>query len=114
MLKPDYLDYLGQLTLSESISDILFVHATPNRPEDWDYIFTIHDARRQFSLFNEDICFIGHSHSPVLFIESKQRPRYKIRFDTQLTLEQNERYIINVGSVGQPRDSNPRAFLRHL
>ncbi len=56
-------------------------------------------AKVQFQYFNEKICFIGHSHLPGIFPE---KGFYNGK------LEKNSRYIINVGSVGQPRDGDWR------
>ena len=71
--------------------DILFVHSTPLIPEDWNYILTQYGAEKQFNYFMESVCFIGHSHRPEVFKSV------------------DDRLIINVGSVGQPRDGNPDA-----
>lgn len=107
-LKAEFRAFLSDLPLSYAFDVILFVHATPEHPEEWDYIFYIDDAIRNFEAFDEQICFIGHSHFPVIFIKSNHS-NYQISRETQLIVKGNERYLINIGSVGQPRDMDPRA-----
>ena len=84
--------YLKKLPFSYSKKNLLFVHSTPDRPEMWRYVFSLAEAQFQFDKFNEKICFIGHSHVPAMYKKSGE-----------------DRKIINIGSVGQPRDLNPRA-----
>jgi diadenosine tetraphosphatase ApaH/serine/threonine PP2A family protein phosphatase len=65
------------------------------------------DAEPQFAYFAEPICFIGHTHQPAVFLAdptgTQSLPPRTFRLDPA------RRYIINVGSVGQPRDRDPRA-----
>lgn len=109
-IEPSARQYLEGLALVYSIEpDLRFVHATPGNPERWDYIFTIADATRQFRQFNEKICFVGHSHVPGV-IEMQRDGRVEATLASS-KIEQGCRYIVNVGSVGQPRDGDPRACL---
>ena len=88
--------------------DALFVHASPAHPRAWEYLFHVRDAERNFAAFTERFCLIGHSHSPGSFI---QTPKGVISTfpGKRIGLEDENRYIINAGSVGQPRDGDPRA-----
>lgn len=101
--------YLSQLPITDKITkdDIFLVHSTPKRPEEWDYIFTFEDALENFRYFTQKICFIGHSHVPVV-IEMDKHGTLEILRD-EVKIKDGFRYIINVGSVGQPRDGNPDA-----
>jgi diadenosine tetraphosphatase ApaH/serine/threonine PP2A family protein phosphatase len=83
--------YLKGLSLAFAESGIFCVHSTPTYPEKWNYIFSKEEAARHFDAFKESICFIGHSHIPAEF-ESRN----------------GKRRIINIGSIGQPRDRDPR------
>jgi diadenosine tetraphosphatase ApaH/serine/threonine PP2A family protein phosphatase len=83
------------------------VHATPFEPESWHYILSPNHALAEFEHFEERICFIGHSHQPVIF-ELKDAETIVTRTDS-MKIESGRRYIVNVGSVGQPRDHDPRA-----
>ena len=83
--------FIKELPLTCSQNGVLCVHSTPTNPQEWDYIFSREEAERQFSAFKESICFIGHSHIPAEFQSRSKKRR-----------------IINVGSIGQPRDRDPR------
>jgi predicted phosphodiesterase len=97
--------FLKNLEFQYSENDILFVHATPLDPEDWNYILSISDAGHNFKAFEEKVSFIGHSHVPMIFeYESNNQAKWKKAI--QFKLNNNFRYIVNVGSVGQPRDGN--------
>ena len=88
---------LSGLPMKAEMEDLLFVHSSPCDPDDWNYIIQDHEAHQAFECFSEKVCFIGHTHAPVVFSEMGRTK----------TITQESRYIINVGSVGQPRDGNP-------
>lgn len=89
--------YLGSLPHTKLLGEVLLAHSSPNEPEEWHYVISEFDTREAFSSFNERLCFIGHSHIPVIFSELGKAP----------AVTQTGRFIVNVGSVGQPRDANP-------
>jgi predicted phosphodiesterase len=96
--------YLENLTFTHHENDILYVHSTPLHPEEWHYILSEYEARQYFSQIKQRLCFVGHSHIPVVFSSADQPV-----FDEELDLsDKNKHYIINVGSIGQPRDGDPR------
>lgn len=107
VLTNDNRDYLRGLSLSKHFEPYFYVHASPAAPRDWEYIFDRFDAEPQFQFFTEHACFIGHTHQPAIFERSASGcaslPPTTLRFDPV------HRYIVNVGSVGQPRDHDPRA-----
>ncbi len=87
--------------------EYFFSHASPHEPENWGYVLTFGDARTAFNQFDEHICFIGHSHQPTLVELTEEGllcPDHQ-----RVSLAAENRYLINVGSVGQPRDRNPMA-----
>lgn len=84
------------------------VHGSPFEPEQWHYILTVPEADRAFHSFTERICFVGHSHLPMIFTECADG-MHRRRLGHDFTPDRAERYIINIGSVGQPRDNDPRA-----
>ena len=59
-------------------------------------------------IFKGNICFVGHTHICGIFIEDKNG-RIHYREEEHIVVEDENKYIINVGSVGQPRDGNPKA-----
>lgn len=87
--------------------DLLLVHSTPKEPEAWHYLLTLWDAEINFHYFDERICILGHSHMP--FIIERLPSGEIITYKKEAMLGKSERYIINCGSVGQPRDRNPKA-----
>lgn len=87
--------------------DLLLVHSTPKEPETWHYLLTLWDAEINFHYFDERICILGHSHMP--FIIERLPSGEMITYNNEAVLGKSERYIINCGSVGQPRDRNPKA-----
>jgi predicted phosphodiesterase len=100
--------HLSSLSLIKYMGEVTIVHATPDSPSEWKYIFTFEDINRCFEALTTTFCFIGHSHVPVAFIrDSKGNIFYQNA--TDVVLESGKKYIINVGSVGQPRDGDPRA-----
>ena len=106
-LTPEQRDYLRGLSLSQRVDLFLCVHASPAAPRDWEYIFDRFDAEPQFQFFSEPACFIGHTHQPAIFERSSSGCVFVP--PTRLRFEAARRYIVNVGSVGQPRDRDPRA-----
>jgi diadenosine tetraphosphatase ApaH/serine/threonine PP2A family protein phosphatase len=104
-------NYLKSLALKERVGDdILLVHGSPRNPI-WEYLLSVGDAEINFEKFDFQICFVGHTHIPAIF----QRPASS---DCEILepepgekrqLDKKIRYIINVGSIGQPRDGDPRA-----
>jgi diadenosine tetraphosphatase ApaH/serine/threonine PP2A family protein phosphatase len=107
-LVPENRNYLRSLLLRRQIGEITFVHATPNQPEDWNYIFTFPEAEKAFQSLTGGLAFIGHSHRPLILAREKDSEVQVIHHE-EVILESGVRYIINVGSVGQPRDGHPEA-----
>ena len=104
----DSREFLQQLPLTRERNDLLFVHGTPSSPEQWDYLFRTADAQREFQGFTQQACFIGHSHTPLMFARNQKGMVFQVNYSEQ-RIEDERRYIINVGSVGQPRDLDPAA-----
>jgi len=113
-------DYLGsqqmRLTIKEKIGDITahldFVHASPRKPIN-EYVFPddVYTAPGKISALFEKvkhICFIGHTHLPGIFLEDPDFYTPDELGDIYPIIE-GEKAIINVGSVGQPRDRDNRA-----
>lgn len=90
------------LSLQDSENSIHYAHASPKDPGDWNYIVTMGDARLNFGFFDERVCFIGHSHQP--FIIENNDSNLHCSTQPDIELQDGRRYLINVGSVGQPRD----------
>ncbi len=100
--------FLNTLPLRGELQQCLYVHATPENPQDWDYISTTWEAHASFQAFSQQVCFIGHSHQPAIFIKPAEGDTL-LEQSTHIMLKQHNRYLINIGSVGQPRDGTPLA-----
>lgn len=100
-------DYLMGLPFSVKWREALLVHASPAEPEDWHYVLSPVEADAEMDAYEESVCFIGHSHYPGTFERRDGHPRYTR--NPEVRLEKGHRYLVNVGSVGQPRDGDPRA-----
>ncbi|HEQ97955.1 MAG TPA: metallophosphoesterase [candidate division Zixibacteria bacterium] len=107
-MKPENLQKLREFSISETWSGFTLVHALPKDPESWGYISTLQEAQENFAYFQTQICLIGHSHRPFI-VEQKDGENAHLITAEYTKIEPNCRYIINVGSVGQPRDGNPDA-----
>jgi len=107
-ISPSHREFLKNLPLTSMPPGIQLAHATPHKPERWDYIFSMQEALDGFNNCEQHICFIGHTHSPVTFVENREG-KASLLPDNSFSLRDEYRYIINVGSVGQPRDGDPRA-----
>jgi len=104
-------DYLGAMLPRKRIGDMLFCHGSPRRPTN-EYIFAddIYYSPARVTLMFEQVpavCFVGHSHVPGVFLPDPDffTPE---ELDEQYTWGK-EKAIVNVGSVGQPRDRDPRS-----
>lgn len=108
-LLDENIEILRSFPFTNEIEDesVLLVHASPLEPDKWLYIFTISDSILQFSSFDEQIVFVGHSHQPLVFKMNKNSGVCDNIRSSFFQIEEKSRYIINVGSVGQPRDNNP-------
>lgn len=107
VLTAENREFLRNLPMKIVDEEILIVHASPKDPEAWDYILTLGDARLNFQYFDQQICFIGHSHQP--FIVEYADGNLTCPAELRVSLVEGHRYLVNVGSVGQPRDGNPDA-----
>jgi predicted phosphodiesterase len=98
-------DWLRTLRLQRQVRDFTIVHATLDTPHKWGYVFNQLDAAASFSYQHTSVCFIGHTHSPKAYI--RDGSVRTIAFES-LDLMPGKKYLINVGSVGQPRDGDWR------
>ncbi len=101
--------FLKKLPIAKSLkhNNIYIAHSTPKEPEQWHYLLTSRDAYINFQFFTERICLIGHSHQPFIV---EQNPEGEVSvYEDSVHFKEGYRYIVNAGSVGQPRDGNPQA-----
>lgn len=110
VLREEEFAYLRTLPLIHRERDFVVVHGSLDRPEEFNYIQTTCDAERSLACLEARVCFVGHSHVPVGFLSNtNDSKRIEYSFDGEIDLSHSDRVLINVGSVGQPRDEDPRA-----
>jgi diadenosine tetraphosphatase ApaH/serine/threonine PP2A family protein phosphatase len=107
-LDDDHRAWLGALPLVRELADATLVHASPAQPDEWEYLVTAEDGFAAFAHFATRWCFVGHSHVPGAWSLGSAGPEHHPGA-SRLAVEPGRRYIVNVGSVGQPRDRDPRA-----
>ena len=93
----------------ESAKDkILIVHSSPYRPYDWIYITSYQEIKEAFENSKEWLVIFGHTHIPVVYLKEDDRFMALNPYEhKEIELDEKKRYLINPGSVGQPRDGIP-------
>jgi diadenosine tetraphosphatase ApaH/serine/threonine PP2A family protein phosphatase len=106
-LTEDQLQTISSYPLTHVWDKCTFVHGTLDSPDLFDYIQTTYDAHLSLERLETKVCFIGHSHVPVAFLRTDDVITFST--DSEIDLGPAMKAIVNVGSVGQPRDGNPNA-----
>jgi predicted phosphodiesterase len=98
--------WLRSLPYIQAVAGFTIVHATIENPQRWGYVFDKLAAAASFACQNTPVCFFGHTHVPVAFMQDSV-----VRGGTyhKFRVESGKKYFINVGAVGQPRDNNRKA-----
>jgi len=84
------------------------VHAEMEMPSRFGYVYEPKDAARTWAACPDQLVFVGHTHEPGIFVMGRRRQPHWIEAQG-FSLESGKRYIVNVGSVGQPRDNDVRS-----
>jgi diadenosine tetraphosphatase ApaH/serine/threonine PP2A family protein phosphatase len=100
--------YLENLPLTDRFAPFHIVHGSPSEPEAFEYILTLRDAVEAIGDSTESICVVGHTHLPLAVEEVNGSPAKALK-GQRFEVREEGRYLVNVGSVGQPRDGDPRA-----
>lgn len=103
VLDPEAKKFLSSVPLAIEAGEILFVHAEISEPGRFDYISDSNIAAENFNANQHMVTFVGHTHLPKIFARSKDGDVTELP-DSDIRLEHDKRYIVNVGSVGEPRD----------
>jgi diadenosine tetraphosphatase ApaH/serine/threonine PP2A family protein phosphatase len=107
-LPPEHIAWLGGLPLERIVSPRLsLVHDSPADPGSWRYITDETNSAAEFAGQSTSLCFYGHTHQPLAL--RRGSGRLPFTEDEPLRLDPAGIYLVNVGSVGQPRDGDPRA-----
>ncbi len=109
-LNNDVRSFLLSLPLIATRDALTLVHSTPYEPNMWYYITSLEEAAFNFQYFETDACLVGHTHIPIIIVLDKKKEVY-VHQAVRVNLREMEgsRFLINVGSVGQPRDRNPQS-----
>jgi diadenosine tetraphosphatase ApaH/serine/threonine PP2A family protein phosphatase len=105
-LTAEQIQFLRNLELTKKVAGFTIVHSTLDMPEKWGYVFDSLEADASLSYQTTSVCFSGHTHVPVVFEKAstvRRLPPNRVKIVT------GKKYFINVGSIGQPRDGDPRA-----
>lgn len=100
--------FLEGLALVYKNEDLSLVHGTLDEPGDFNYMADGYIASRTFALLETNVCFVGHTHVPGTFTKSEDG-RIQYQTESNIDIQERNKYIINVGSVGQPRDGDSHA-----
>ncbi len=112
-LTPDAVAYLEALPHLYETGEYTLAHGSPRNPI-WEYVLDEADARANFAAFKTTVCFIGHSHVPLAYSARRNGDSIAQVWPERVLYDQDvafgdRRHLINVGSVGQPRDRDPAA-----
>ena len=102
------LKKLGEAPLVLEDEDILFVHAETPAPDEFGYVETPDDARACFAATEKRFIFIGHTHLPAVFALAPDGS-IAVSPEANTTAREGARYLVNVGSVGDPGDGTDKA-----
>jgi len=108
-LTPDERQYLTDLPLTREDGEAFYVHAEPCQPQAWGYVMSGGDALEVLAAIDRCLCFIGHSHQPFICAERQGELQVLDPGARTVEIQESVGYLVNVGSVGQPRDGDPRA-----
>jgi len=109
-LTPENRAFLSDLPTTAKIDDFFLAHGSPRDPI-WEYTVDLKTVTENFQTFDARVALVGHTHIPVLFewVETNKQVRVLLPdWEEPIHLDER-RLIVNPGSVGQPRDGNPRA-----
>ncbi len=135
LLSEEERNWLRQIPFRATVpgTGITMVHATLDSPDTWGYVFDMHHAVDNFSYQFTQLCFCGHSHVPVAFAKkpiasmsensvdvlTEWTPKYTAAeidggcfYQAEMfpvEIKAGYKYLFNIGSIGQPRNRDPRA-----
>ena len=108
LLSQESRDFLELLDIVLEVEGVTLAHGSPRDPI-WEYIVSSRIASENFSAFSTQICLVGHSQIPSIFVENPNQRSTILTPQNADRWRSEKRFILNPGSVGQPRDHNPKA-----
>lgn len=103
--------FLAELPMLVEDSDRLFVHSEASSPQRWHYVRSTADAAKSLISTSAHVTFCGHIHRPALYSMSvtAKMTSFVPKTDVPVQLLRGRQWLAVLGSVGQPRDSDPSA-----
>ncbi|MCU0862725.1 MAG: metallophosphatase family protein [Planctomycetes bacterium] len=111
-LRPQDLEFLRSLKHVVRQPPFTVVHGTLHLPEQFGYVISAVEALDSLDHQDTRLCFVGHSHVPAIYLRRDAAPNeihMVTHSEAEISYRGFDRVLINVGSVGQPRDEDPRA-----
>jgi len=108
-LSKEDIALLNQQKLITTVNGFTLSHSTLHAPELFGYIDTLYAAYLCFEAMETNIAFVGHSHIPVIFLQNANDQSVAYTLQSETELSGWGKALVNVGSIGQPRDEDPRA-----
>lgn len=109
IVKPENMSFLEQLPETVRNELATLSHGSPRNPI-WEYVLDSIVAAENFLEFSTPLAFVGHSHIPFMFLLNPDGASVDRKYPIPGTpIPLTGRAILNPGSVGQPRDNDPRA-----
>ncbi len=102
VLSNEVKETINQLPLQIEEDNVLYTHASPDNPGYWKYIHNARNAYSSLIEMKQSLCFVGHSHIPGIYSY-----RTLQKSSNKATLPKDDKTIVNIGRIGQPRDGSP-------
>lgn len=112
-LKPNMREILASRAYTATFGEAIASHGDFTDPKNFLYIESEDDAAANFKAIKERLAFVGHTHTPQIFLTGNSGSVYKIE-PQDFTIEDNKRYIVNPGSVGYPRENDGQCFSSYV
>jgi predicted phosphodiesterase len=102
------IEIMSDFELTAETDNIMMAHSSPKEPDRWHYILDMDDVKENFKFFERQICLVGHTHRPFI-VSLHDDGNCIVSHKKEEKVTDNCRYLVNIGSVGQPRDGDPRS-----
>lgn len=110
-LAPRHIAFIEGLPYTYRLDTAIFAHASVKQPEKWEYVQRPEQVRECMAATEQALIFLGHTHLPAMFYQDTAGIVQQLALNeaSAIPVYQRQRYLVNVGSVGQPRDGNSAA-----
>ena len=107
-LTEEDFDFIKSLPVDYEDTEVILTHDEPSVPGSMAFVSSVKTAKDTMSCYSGKICFYGHVHIPLIFVKNKNTGEVFLADTHKYRLKENEDYLVCVGSVGQPKDRDPR------